>query len=117
MAASIPVLRVLFIQIKTSAERYYYDSHGNRTNGMSTGGKSANRKDADTRPKGTQGSIGYELSLRDDSSERSIIRAHRWKRGIVQTNEIKLEYHSARDDRLPARVGMRGGKNDIGHAV
>ncbi|KAK0752652.1 hypothetical protein B0T18DRAFT_305977, partial [Schizothecium vesticola] len=25
MAASIPVLRVLFIQIKTSAERYYYD--------------------------------------------------------------------------------------------
>lgn len=114
MAASIPVLRVLFIQIKSSAERYYYDSHGNRSNGISTGGKSANMKDQGSSAKASQGPMGYELSLRDDSSERSIIRAHRWKRGIIQTNEIKLEYHSTRDERLPNGVG---GRTDIAHAV
>lgn len=113
MAASIPVLRVLFIQIKTSAARYYYDSQGNRTYGTGTNGKSANMKDPDTRPRGNQGPAGYELSSRDDSSERSIVRAHKWKKGIVQTNEIKLEYST----RLPSDAASRGGKDDSGHMV
>ena len=114
MAASIPVLRVLFMQIKTTAQRYYYDSHGNRSHGISTNGKSVEVKDPDTRPRGNQGPVGYELSSRDDSSERSIVGAHRWKRGIVQTNEIKLEYSNAR---LPNNVGVRDARNEIGHAV
>ena len=113
MAASIPVLRVLVIQIKTSAERYYYDSRGNRSHGTSNDG---NLKDQATRPRGNQPRANYESTSRDDGSERSIFGGHRWKKGIVQTNEIRLEY-SHRDARETNGAGWNGGKNDIGHAV
>ena len=113
MAASIPVLRVLVIQIKTSAERYYYDSRGNRSHGTSNNG---NMKDPAAISRSNQPRANYESTSRDDSSERSIFGAHRWKKGIVQTNEIRLEY-SHRDAREANGGGWNGAKNDIGHAV
>jgi len=95
IAASIPVLRVLFIHVKTSAERYY-DSSGRKV----AGGNSTIRSKINTNITGNRdrrtaknGSTSGTATGDDDRSDRSILDAGSPRPGlIIQTNEIKLEY-------------------------
>ncbi|KAK0649972.1 hypothetical protein B0T16DRAFT_327280 [Cercophora newfieldiana] len=100
MAASIPVLRVLFINAKGSAERYY-DS-GRRGTGRLPSNPSKNNTIITSNRK--NGGYATEGTGDDDGSDRSILDTTSPGNGrIIQTNEVTLEYserpYIRRDDR------------------
>lgn len=99
MAASIPVLRVLFLHAKSTAGRYY-GSGEHRSGRLGTSGRSkghtvltSSTRGEETRPKTTTGS-----NTGDDQSDRSILNATEVHAGgkIVRTNEVTLEYSERR---------------------
>jgi len=110
MAASIPVLRVLFLHAKSTAGRYYGSGEHRSgrlggTNGRSNKGHtvltSSTRGDETTRHK-TMTMTGSNTGD-DDQSDRSILNAtaevHAHVGGggkIVRTNEVTLEYSERR---------------------
>ncbi|KAK3381200.1 hypothetical protein B0H63DRAFT_396245 [Podospora didyma] len=102
MATSIPVLRVLFIDAKTSAERHYGGSRSKRMGGSSSGLQSryntiiSANKDRDgshrLQVKGSDKTI--RAGAADDGSDKSILdggnKSHAGK--IVQVNEVRVEF-------------------------
>lgn len=100
MAASIPVLRVLFMHVKSSAERYY-GSSDRRTGGASTM-RSKNHTVITAKGDDRHRTKAHAVHIMgDDSSDRSILDSSNPGNGkIIQTNEVVLEYshRSTRDD-------------------
>lgn len=86
MAASIPVLRVLFRDLVSSTDRYYGSTIPGRS--VLTGTRHATTSAAD--PKG--GGLRSHARLRDDASERSILGDDLGaSKGIIHTTEFTLE--------------------------
>ncbi|KAK5655071.1 hypothetical protein OQA88_5970 [Cercophora sp. LCS_1] len=96
MAASIPVLRVLFIHVKTSAERYYGSSDQRTGLGSSMRSKHHTVITANDR-KNDERRAKSNMAMGDDRSDRSILDASNPRDGkIIQTNEVVLEYSHRR---------------------
>lgn len=91
IAASIPMLRVLFIQAKNSSYRYY--GSNSLTGPLSTPGPT----NTITITAGSR--RGINSHRQDDQSDKSILEespsANDGK--IVQTNEVIVQYHHRRD--------------------
>lgn len=115
MAASIPVLRVLFNEVKATSRRYYYASNGKEVppsqsdrsgsnnsapKSLTTrvGGRGAHnstvitvdRSRFEDRPGGA-----YPAPGSDGGSDRIILQDIEGK--IVRTNEVEVEYHDKGD--------------------
>src|SRR3569833_2847478 len=94
IAASIPILRVLIREVKTSARRYYV-SNGNTATGLRSNGRTLNNTIVIS-----GGAVQTQNSQKqDDQSDKSILGGADASRNgrIVRTNEINVEYRTRRD--------------------
>ena len=94
MAASIPVLRALFSEMKTSAQQYYGDAKRSRT---TTSTHNAIVTADRTLGKLTSQQSDEELFVQEIPADGK----------ILQTSEVILEYHDRNDPRGQA-YEMRG---------
>jgi hypothetical protein len=111
IAASVPVLRVLFKEKLSS--RGYNMSSGNDVP-LSTFGD-AKRSAPRTRPRSNvKAPAGWSTTVTakdDDESDRSILRDDPGtrSRGILQTNTYVVDFHQADDESMPDRGNYRSG--------
>ncbi|KAK3934691.1 hypothetical protein QBC46DRAFT_299422 [Diplogelasinospora grovesii] len=108
MAASIPVLRVLVREVKTATRRRYGESTNSDTyHKKSYGAGTVQRANTVTMvtsdyKHGIQSSNAGSFPSfvrEDDSSDKSIIGAHKASGKILQTQEITVRYHERTDVR------------------
>ncbi|KAI1259792.1 hypothetical protein F5Y18DRAFT_432924 [Xylariaceae sp. FL1019] len=112
IAASIPVLRALIKDIKTSSNKYFKNKYGSGHLESGTGGTSQNNKRSRTQHSALHSSrvvttvTGKRNNKKetdmygDTSSDKSILEGHHGNHGnghIVQTQEIRLSYHDRND--------------------
>lgn len=113
MAASIPVLRVLFMHAKSSAGRYY--ETGKKGSGHL--GSNMSKNNTTTSASRKAGYMTEGTGTGDDRSDRSILDTSSPGVGkIIQTNEITLEYSDRSHPRLEDREGWYR-MNKMDHAV
>ncbi|KAI0141843.1 hypothetical protein GGR57DRAFT_397830 [Xylariaceae sp. FL1272] len=108
IAASIPVLRALIRDIKTSSNKYFKSKYGSGHLESGTGGTSTNKRSRNhhsalhssrvvTTVTGKR-SVKKEADMYGDtSSDKSILEGNHGTGQIVQTQEIRLSYHDRND--------------------
>ncbi|KAI8629431.1 hypothetical protein F5Y19DRAFT_81577 [Xylariaceae sp. FL1651] len=112
VAASIPVLRALIKELKTSGARYFSGEKNSSGAGEGSGTRGTGRSHAKSGPRRTQPSAlnpsrvvttvtGHRNDrfeqLTDSNSDRSILEGHTGPGKIVQTQEVRLSYHDRSD--------------------
>lgn len=90
VAASIPVLRVLVKEVKSSARRYYVSTEDHTTN------RSGYRNQHTITISAGRNSRHQRIRSQDAQSDKSILDD---KPGIVRTKEVAVEYHKREERR------------------
>jgi hypothetical protein len=85
MAASIPAMRVLFKEFKSSSRRYYFGSGG-------SGGEPRSKMQKEL---GSHSAVvsSHQAEMKDDDSDRGILGSSTSK--IYRVDEVDVEYASA----------------------
>jgi hypothetical protein len=95
IAASIPILRVLIRDVKTSYRNYYVSEHND--NGTASKRSRARGQNSVIVTAGRSRSTNLSSNKLDDGSEKSILEGRASPGKIIRRHEVVVEYQDRKD--------------------